>query len=70
MFPKTYVFSHVRLDLCMEDLPPMLQMLESVRFQGSSLGLTLIVELDVPRLRHADEVNDFHFVAESEKKLR
>ena len=50
----------------MEYFPPLLEMFEGVGFEGSGLRLTLIVELDVPRLRDTDEVNNLHVVAESE----
>ena len=50
----------------MEYFPPLLEMFQGVGFERSGLRLTLIVELDVPRLRDPDEVNDLHVVAESE----
>ena len=50
----------------MEDFPPLLEVFQGVGLKGSGLRLTLIVELDVPRLRHTDEVDDLHVVAESE----
>ena len=63
---KAYRFSHFWLDFSVEYFPPLLEMFEGVGFEGSGLRLTLIVELDVPRLRDPDEVNDLHVVAESE----
>ena len=63
---KAYRFSHFWLDFSVEYFPPLLEMFEGVGFEGSGLRLTLIVELDVPRLRDTDEVNDLHVVAESE----
>ena len=63
---KAYRFSHFWLDFSVEDFPPLLEMFQGVGFERSGLRLTLIVELDVPRLRDPDEVNNLHVVAESE----
>ena len=66
VFLKAYRFSHFWLDFSVEYFPPLLEMFQGVCFEGSGLRLTLIVELDVPRLRDPDEVNNLHVVAESE----
>jgi hypothetical protein len=47
----------------MEDVPPLLQVVQGVSFERSGEGLAGGVELDVPRLRDADEVHDLHLVA-------
>ena len=66
VFLKAYRFSHFWLDFCVEYFPPLLEMFEGVSFERSGLRLTLVVELDMPRLRDSDEVNNLHVVAESE----
>ena len=62
----THQFGHLGLDVVVEDVPPLLEVLLGVSLQRSGQGLTLGIELDVPRLRSTDEVDDLHLVAVAE----
>ena len=62
----THQFGHLGLDVVVEDVPPLLEVLLGVSLQRSGQGLTLGIELDVPRLRNTDEVDDLHLVAVAE----
>ncbi len=59
----TYELRQFWLDVWVEDVPPLLEVFQGVSLERSGLRLALWVELDVPRLRRADEVNDLHLVA-------
>ena len=58
----SHQFRKLWLDGGIEDVPPLLQVILGVSFQRSGYRLTVGIELDMPRLRHADEVNDLDLV--------